>query len=151
MKRLSLIAGVLLIAASLAIAAVPTGNLKLDVMGEIGAGARNEAQVIAPDGKVVATVAPGATVALLPGTYKLKLPIVGGNITKDDVAIEAGRTHTVLIQNVAVLTVLVKDKDGRDPGFGVTVSGSDPPHSKITSFVSGDKVLFAPAMVDVSV
>ncbi len=151
MKQLSLTVGVLLIAASLALAAATTGNLKLDVMGEIGAGARNEAEVIAPDGKVVAKVAPGATIAVPPGTYKLRLPIIGGNITKDDVTIESGRTHTVLIQNVAVLTVAVKDKDGKDPGFGVTVSGGDPPHNKITSFVSGDKILFAPAMVDVTV
>lgn len=133
------------------IAAAPTGNLKLDIMGDIGAGAKNEAEVVAPDGKVVAKVAPGATIALPPGTYKLHLPIVGGNVDKDDVAIEAGRTHTVLIQNVAVLEVSVKDRTGKEPGFGVTVNGSDPPHDKITSFVSGDKLLFAPAMVDVKV
>ncbi len=134
-----------------ALAAAGTGNLKLDVLGEIGAEAKNEAEVIAPDGKVVAKVAPGGTVALPPGTYKLHLPIVGGSINKDDVAIEAGRTHTVLITNVAVLQVSVKDKEGKEPGFGVTVSGSDPPHDKIISFVSGDKILFAPAMVDVKV
>jgi hypothetical protein len=149
MKRLSAAACSLF--ALFALAAASTGTLKLDVLGDIGAGAKNEAEVIAPDGKVVAKVAPGATVALAPGIYKLRLPIIGGSISKDNVAIEAGRTHTVLIQNVAVLTVVVKDKDGKDPGFGVTVSGSDPPHSTITSFVSGDKVLFAPAMVDVKV
>ncbi len=43
------------------IAAGATGDLKLDVMGEIGAGAKNQAEVIAPDGKVVATVTPGAS------------------------------------------------------------------------------------------
>lgn len=151
--RSSLLSSMLAIVAlaMLALGAAQTGNLKLDVLGEIGAGAKNEAEVIAPDGKVVAKVAPGATIALPPGTYKLHLPIVGGSINKDDVVIEAGRTHTVLITNVAVLQVQVKDKEGKEPGFGVTVSGSEPPHDKIISFVSGDKILFAPAMVDVKV
>jgi hypothetical protein len=131
--------------------ATETGNLKLDVMGEFGAGAVNQAEVIASNGKTIAKVAPGATIALPPGIYKLKLPIIGGAINKDDVAIEAGRTHTVLIDNVAVLGVSVKDKDGKDPGFGVTVTETDPPHRKVANFVSGEKVLFAPSMVDVKV
>src|ERR1700719_580859 len=86
-----------------ALAAAPTGDLKLDVMGDLGAGAKNQAEVIAPDGKVVAKVTAGATIALPPGTYKLKLPLIGGEINKDDIAIEPGRTHTVLIGNAAVL------------------------------------------------
>jgi len=141
----------LIIAVSFAIGATATGNLKLDVMGDIGAGAKNEAEVIAPDGKTIAKMTPGATIALPPGNYKLKLPLIGGSINKDDVTIEPGRTHTVLIQNVAVLMVSVKDREGKDPGFGVTVNRSDPPHDKITTFVSGEKILFAPNMVDVKV
>jgi len=133
------------------IAAGATGELKLDVMGDLGAGAKNQAEIIAPDGKVVATVAPGATVALPPGVYKLRLPIIGGTITKDDIAISSGRTHTVLIQNVAVMSVSVKDKNGHDPGFGVTVNQTDAPHSRLATFVSGEKLLFAPSMVDVRV
>ncbi len=128
-----------------------TGLLKLDVMGEIGAGATNAAQVIAADGKVAGEVHPGATVALAPGTYKLVLPIVGGNITRDDVKIEAGRTHTVIIANVAVLQVVATDKRGKDPGFGVTVTSTDLPHAKIASFLTGEKYLFAPQEVDVHV
>ncbi|MHB8380813.1 MAG: hypothetical protein ACYDC3_00530 [Candidatus Binataceae bacterium] len=128
-----------------------TGILKLDVMGEIGADASNAAQVIAPDGKVAGEVHPGATLALAPGTYKLVLPIVGGNFTKDDVKIEAGRTHTVLITNVAVLQVVATDKQGKDPGFGVTVTASDPPHAKLASFLTGEKYLFEPQLVDVHV
>ena len=99
-------------------------------MGELGAGAKNQAEVIAPDGKVVAKVTPGATIALPPGIYKLRLPLIGGTISKDDIAIEAGRTHTVLIQNAAVLSVSVKDKDGHDPGFSVTVNQTDAPHTR---------------------
>ncbi len=133
------------------IAAGATGDLKLDVMGDLGAGAKNQAEVIAPDGKIVAKVTPGASVALPPGTYKLRLPLIGGMITKDDIAIEAGRTHTVLIQDAAVLSVSVKDKDGHDPGFSVTVNQTDAPHTRLATFLSGEKLLFAPSMVDVRV
>ncbi|HLX38107.1 MAG TPA: hypothetical protein VKR29_09910, partial [Candidatus Binataceae bacterium] len=62
----------------LLVAAGATGELKLDVMGDLGAGAKNQAEVVASDGKVVATITPGATIALPPGVYKLKLPLVGG-------------------------------------------------------------------------
>jgi hypothetical protein len=40
------------------------------------------------------------------------MPIVGGQIVKDGIRVEAGRTHTVLIENVASLRVSVKDKTG---------------------------------------
>ncbi len=133
------------------VAAGATGNLKLDVMGEMGAGAKNQAEIIAPDGKIVAKVTPGATIALPPGTYKLRLPLIGGEIVKNDIVIETGRTHTVLIADAAVLSVSVKDKDGHDPGFSVTVDQTDPPHARVATFVSGDKLLFAPAQVDVKV
>jgi hypothetical protein len=135
----------------LGIGASATGDLKLDVMGDVGAGAKNQAEVIASDGKIIAKVAPGATVALPPGIYKLKLPLIGGVIIKDDIAIEAGRVHTVLIQDAAVLTVSVKDKDGHDPGFSVTVNQTDEPHTRVATFLSGEKLLFAPSMVDVKV
>ncbi len=133
------------------IAASATGNLKLDVMGDLGAGAKNQAEVIAPNGTVVAKVTPGAEIALPPGVYKLRLPLIGGTINKDDIAIEAGRTHTVLIQDAAVLTVSVKDKDGHDPGFSVTVNQTDEPRTRLATFLSGEKILFAPSMVDVKV
>ena len=151
MRRFSLIRIFAIAIAALAIGAGATGNLKLDVMGELGAGAKNQAEVIAPDGKVIAKVTPGATVALPPGVYKLRLPLIGGVISKDDIAIESGRTHTVLIQNAAVLTVSVTDKDGHDPGFSVTVDQTDAPHTRLATFVSGEKLLFAPSMVDVKV
>jgi len=131
--------------------AAQTGNLKLDVMGEDGAGAKNPAHVIAANGKEAGQVTAGSSVALPPGEYKVVLPIVGGQIVKDGVQIEAGRTHTVMIANVAVLQVSVKDKTGADPGFGVTVTTTDSPHTKVASFISGDKYLFAPSQVDVHV
>src|SRR5271154_6217258 len=139
-----------LVAVSIARAAA-TGNLKLDVLGDDGAGAKNPAHVIAADGKEAGQVVAGSTIALPPGEYKLVLPIIGGQIVKDGVQIEAGRTHTVLITDVAVLSVDVKDKNGKDPGFGVTVTTTDSPHTKVASFISGDKYLFAPSQVDVHV
>jgi hypothetical protein len=131
--------------------AAQTGNLKLDVLGDDGAGAKNPAHVIAANGKEAGQVTAGSSIALPPGEYKLVLPIVGGQIVKDAVEIEAGRTHTVLIQNVAVLQVSAKDKTGVDPGFGVTVTTTDTPHAKVASFISGDKYLFAPSQVDVHI
>jgi len=131
--------------------AANTGNLKLDVMGDDGAGAKNAAHVIAASGKEAGLVTAGSSIALAPGEYKLVLPIVGGQIVKEGVQIEAGRTHTVMIANVAVLQVSVKDKTGNDPGFGVTVTTTDSPHTKVASFISGDKYLFAPSQVDVHV
>jgi hypothetical protein len=131
--------------------AAQTGNLKLDVLGDDGAGAKNPAHVIAANGKEAGQVTAGSSIALAPGEYKVVLPIVGGQIVKDGVQIEAGRTHTVMIANVAVLQVGVKDKTGADPGFGVSVTTTDPPHTKVASFISGDKYLFAPSQVDVHV
>jgi hypothetical protein len=131
--------------------ATETGNLKLDVLHDDGAGAKNPAHVIAANGKEVGQVVAGASIALAPGEYKIVLPIVGGQIVKDGVEIEAGRTHTVLIENVAVLQVSVKDKTGADPGFGVTVTSTEIPHTKVASFISGDKYLFAPSQVDVHI
>jgi len=128
-----------------------TGNLKLDVLGKDGAGAKNPAHLMAADGKEAGQVTAGSTVALPPGEYKLVLPIVGGQIVKDGIRIEAGRTHTVLIENVASLRVSVKDKAGAEPGFGVTVTSTDSPHAKVASFLSGDTWLFAPSQVDVHV
>lgn len=128
-----------------------TGNLKLDVIGDNGAGAKIPAQVFSADGKRAGQVIAGATIALPPGEYKIVLPLIGGKVTKDNVAVVAGRTHTVMIDNVAALEVMVKDREGKDPGFGVTVTDTDSPHDKIASFVSGDRYLFAPNQVDVHV
>ncbi len=60
--------------------AAETGNLKLDVLGEDGAGAKTLAHVIAANGKEARQVSPGSSVALPPGEYKLVMPIVGGHL-----------------------------------------------------------------------
>jgi hypothetical protein len=131
--------------------AAETGRLKLDVLEEMGRGAINRAAVISADGRKIGEVAPGGDIALAPGEYKLVLPIIGGKITKEGLEVEAGRTTTVLITNVAVLRVNVKDRDGKDPGFPVTVSDDSPPHARLAAMVSGDAILMAPNLVDVKV
>jgi hypothetical protein len=131
--------------------AAETGRLKLDVLEDLGKGAINRADVISMDGRKIGEVAPGSDIELAPGEYKLVLPIIGGKITKEDLKVEAGRTTTVLITNVAVLRVNVKDRDGKDPGFPVTVSDDSPPHGKLAAMVSGDAILMAPNLVDVKV
>ncbi len=148
-RKLVAIAAILLIAS--AARAADTGNLALDVLGDMGAGAENPAQIMSSDGKVAGEVRAGASIALKPGDYTLVLPIVGGKITKGDIHIEAGRTRTIMIDNAAVLEVSVKDRNGKDPGFGVTVSAASPPHDKIASFITGEKYLFAPMEVNVHV
>ncbi len=65
----------LLAAVSIVVAiagAAQTGNLKLDVLGEEGAGAKNPAHLIAANGKEAGQVTPGSSVALPPGEYKLR-------------------------------------------------------------------------------
>jgi hypothetical protein len=130
--------------------AAEQGSIKLDVLGELGAGARPPAAIFAGDRKV-AEVVPGASVQLPAGTYRLVLPVIGGNIERDNVRVEAGRVHTVLITNVAVLSVSARSSSGQEPGYGVTVTDSSPPHQKLAEFLSGDKMLFAPRQVDVKV
>jgi hypothetical protein len=131
--------------------AAQRGTLKLDVLDELGAGAKPAAQIFAADGKKAGEVAPGASIELPEGTYKLVLPIVGGKIERDEVVVEAGRVHTVLITNVAVLSVSARNANGQEPGFAVSVTDSSPPHQKLAQFLSGDKMLFAPGEVDVKV
>jgi len=151
MRRRVILLGFMMMFAAIRAIGAETGGLKLDVMGEASAGAKAVADIYEGGGRKVAQVAPGQTVALAPGTYKLVLPIVGGKITKDSIRIEAGRTHTVLITTVAILKVSVKDRTGKDPGFGVTVTDTNPPHAKMAEFISGDVILIAPSQVDVKV
>jgi len=136
---------------SAALAAQP-GRLKLNVLDELGAGAKPAADIYAADGSKAGEVAPGATVELPPGTYRLVLPIVGGKIVREGVLVEAGRVRTVLIANVAVLSVSARaGGHGEEPGYGVTVTDANPPHRKLAEFLSGEKMLFAPQQVDVKV
>src|ERR1035441_10645505 len=100
MRPIRLLAATIALLATVSIVAaiagaVQTGNLKLDVLGKEGAGAKNPAHLIAANGKEAGQVTPGSSIALPPGEYKLVMPIVGGQIVKDGVQIEAGRTPAV--------------------------------------------------------
>jgi hypothetical protein len=140
----------ILLGASVALAA-EKGQLKIDVLGAEGAVTKAKADVLDKSGKKVGEAEVGKSVALDPGMYKVVLPFVGGKIVKDDVKIEPGRTRTIQITNVAVLTVTAKDVSGKEPGFGVTVTGTNPPHDKVAEFLSGDSILIAPSQVDVKI
>lgn len=126
-----------------------TGTLKLEIPG--GKDARPPAAVYAADGHQAGEVVAGHSIALAPGRYRLVLKMFGGRIVKDGIVIEAGRAHTVLISNAAVLTVRVRDRDGKEPGFGVSVTTTEAPHPNIAEFISGDSILLAPNQVDVKV
>jgi hypothetical protein len=151
--RRSLIASVLIVlglAWSIAFGA-QRGALKLDVLDELGAGAQPAAEVFSADGKKAGEVVAGGELELPPGTYKMVLPVVGGKIVRDNLRVEAGRVHTVLVTNVAVLSVAAHNSAGKERGYGVTVTDSSPPHQKLADFLTGDKMLFAPRQVDVKV
>src|SRR5579863_111413 len=152
MRRRLAIAFALIVALGGLAQSAPTGRLELQILGDLGSNAKVNAYVLTRDGALVTTVAPGKPVALAPGDYRLMMPIIGGKITKDDIKIEAGRTRTVLIDNVALMGVSVRDSDGRDPGLGVTVTATAPPHQKLATFSSGEVLAFAPGeAVDVKV
>jgi hypothetical protein len=133
------------------VCAAETGRLSLKVLGDFSEGATNKAEVIAAGGKTVGEVAPGATVSLAPGEYKVVLPIIGGSVTHEGVKVEAGRTTTVLVSNVAALRVRVRNRDGSSPNFPVVVTDASSPHRKLTSMLTNESVLFAPNAVDVTV
>ena len=84
-------------------------------MGEEGAGAKNPAHVIAANGKEAGQVTAGSSIALAPGEYKVVLPIVRRADRQGRHSDEAGRMHTVLIANVAVLQVSVKTRPAPIP------------------------------------
>src|SRR5207249_3711332 len=60
--------------------AVTTGQLRLQIMDNLGMGAKPAAEVFASDGKKVGEISPGGTLAVAPGIYKLVLPIIGGQV-----------------------------------------------------------------------
>src|SRR5580692_919842 len=61
MRLIRVVAAAALIAVGSSVYAAQTGNLKLDVLGEDGAGAKNAAHVIAANGKEAGQVTPGSS------------------------------------------------------------------------------------------
>jgi len=77
------------------------------------------------------------------------MPIVGGQIVKDGFGIEAGRTHTVLIENARRSASALKIRPAPSR-FGVTVTSTDSPHAKVASFLSAILTSSTPSQVDVT-
>lgn len=127
------------------------GTLVIQALGE--AGKQSDAQVhIYAEGapSPVATTKVGTPLTLPPGTYRLELEVVGGKISRENALVKAGRTSTVMINEVAGLQVNVLDKKGQDLGLGVeiydSVSGE-----KLGDFLSGELIFVYPGVVDVKV
>jgi hypothetical protein len=128
-----------------------TGQLKLEVLGDLGRGAKPDANVFDSSGHQVGKVPPGGEISLPPGLYRLVLPVMGGSIERDNLQIESGRVNTVSINNVAELAISALDVHGKERGFDVTVTDANPPHRPLARFLTGSTMLFAPASVDIAV
>jgi hypothetical protein len=127
------------------------GTLVVQALGEAGKQSDAKVHIYAEGAPApVATTTVGTPVSLPPGTYRLELQVVGGKISREKVLVKAGRTSTVMINEVAGLQVNVLDKQGNDLGLGVeiydSVSGE-----KLGDCLSGELIFVYPGVVDVKV
>lgn len=127
------------------------GSLVIEALGDAGGRSDSQAHLYKENTQTpIATVKLGTPVSLPPGTYRLELDVLGGKVTRDKVLIKAGRTSTVIINEVAGLQVSAVDKKGRELGLGVeiydAVSGQ-----KLGDFLSGETIFMYPGVVDVKI
>ena len=127
------------------------GTIVVQALGEEGKQSDAKAQIYAAGTQLpAATIKLGSPVNLPPGTYRLELDVLGGKVSRDKVLVKAGRTSTVIINEVAGLRVNVLDKKGNDLGLAVevydAVSGQ-----KLGDFLSGETILAYSGVVDVKV
>lgn len=127
------------------------GTLVVQALGEAGKQSDAKVHIYAEGAPApVATTTVGTPVSLPPGTYRLELQVVGGKISREKALVKAGRTSTVMINEVAGLQVNVLDKQGNDLGLGVeiydSVSGE-----KLGDCLSGELIFVYPGVVDVKV
>jgi hypothetical protein len=127
------------------------GKIVVEVLGE--AGHQSDALVRLYANKSdtpLATLKIGVATTAPPGTYRLELDVLRGQVTRNNVLVKAGRTTTVLIGEVAGLQVNALDKKGLALGLAVevydTVSGE-----KLGDFLSGETILSYPGTVDVKI
>jgi len=127
------------------------GTLVVEALGEGGKDGGTQAHVYPLNSQTpIATVKIGAPTNLPPGTYRLELDILGGKIKRDNVLVKAGRTSTVIINEVAGLHISALDKKGQELGLGVEVY--DPTSGqKLGDFLSGETIFAYPGMVDVKI
>lgn len=127
------------------------GTVVIEVLGEAGHQSDVQVRLYTEKSDTPLTTAKiGAPTPLLPGTYRLELDVVGGQVTRNNVLVKAGRTTTVMIGEVAGLHVQALDKKGRELGLAVEVydSGSG---EKLGDFLSGETIVAYPGMVDVKI
>ena len=128
------------------------GSLALDLLGLAGEKAGVQARSYGERGEraLTATVAPGKTVELEPGTYRVELDVLGGRVTRTGVLVRAGRRRTLFIGEVALISVSALDNRGEDLGLDVQVH--DPVSGeKLGAFLTGETVAVYPGVVDVKV
>lgn len=127
------------------------GSLVVQAFGEAGKQSDARVQIfVAGTQTPTATSKVGAPVDLPPGTYHLELDVLGGKVSRDKVLVKAGRTSTVVLNEIAGLRVDALDRKGHELGLGVevydNVSGE-----KLGDFLSGELILAYPGVVDVKV
>lgn len=127
------------------------GSLVVEALGEGGKSSTTQAHLYPVNSQTpIATIKIGVPVSLPPGTYRLELDVLGGKIKRDNVLVKAGRTSTVIINEVAGLEISALDKKGQELGLGVEVY--DPASGqKLGDFLSGETIFAYPGLVDVKV
>ena len=127
------------------------GTVVIEVLGEAGHQSDAPVRLYAEKSDTPPTTAKiGAATPVSPGTYRLELDVLGGQVTRKNVLVKAGRTTTVMIGEVAGLQVQALDKKGQELGLAVEVydSGSG---EKLGDFLSGETIIAYPGMVDVKI
>ncbi|MBI3300637.1 MAG: hypothetical protein HYZ72_00945 [Deltaproteobacteria bacterium] len=127
------------------------GALTIVALKEADAQSDAKARVYAQGTQTpMATTKLGTPVNLSPGSYRIELDVLGGKVSRDNVLVKAGRTSTVIINEVAGLRVNVLDKKGKDLGISVEVyDGAS--GQKLGDFLSGETIFAYPGSVDVKV
>jgi hypothetical protein len=127
------------------------GTVVVQALGDAGKQSDTKAQIYAEGTQVpAATTKLGLPVNLPPGTYRLEVDVLGGKVSREKVLVKAGRTSTVIINEVAGLRVNVLDKKGNDLGLTVEVYDSVS-GQKLGDFLSGETIFAYPGVVDVKV
>jgi hypothetical protein len=127
------------------------GSLVIQALGDAGKQSDTQVQIYSEGSPTpVATTKVGTPVNLPPGTYRIEFQVIGGKISRDNALVRAGRTSTVMINEVAGLQINVLDKKGQDLGLGVEVYDSVS-GEKLGDFLSGELIFVYPGVVDVKV
>lgn len=127
------------------------GSLVIQALGDAGKQSDTQVQIYSEGSPTpVATTKVGTPVNLPPGTYQIEFQVIGGKISRDNVLVRAGRTSTVMINEVAGLQINVLDKKGQDLGLGVEIYDSVS-SEKLGDFLSGELIFVYPGVVDVKV